>query len=212
MKRLFVVLSVLVLLGMNLVSVMAQGLISEQEAKNLALEVVSGEVFRVELDTDDGITYFEVYIQTENGIAEVYINAHTGEVLEIDWEDGDDWNQNDTRRIEPRNQVESNTIAPASQEVNEVRPLSREEAQTIALEYAPGRIISTDFSNEGTHGNFFVYVLSGTVLREITIDRSLGHILEVDVYPLVPIGLGIIALVGAGVWGILKYRSLKKET
>ncbi len=58
--------------------------ISASEAEEIALSHVSGTVLQTELDTEDGITYFEVYVQTDSGVSEVYINAQTGELIRID--------------------------------------------------------------------------------------------------------------------------------
>ncbi len=44
-----------------------------------------GQVIRVEVDTEDGLLVYEIYIRTTSGIIyEVTIDANTGEILEVD--------------------------------------------------------------------------------------------------------------------------------
>ncbi len=61
--------------------------ISKEEAENIALEAVSGNILYTTLDNDDGEKEYEVYIQTDSVVKEVTINAHTGVIEEIDVED-----------------------------------------------------------------------------------------------------------------------------
>ncbi|MHC6178651.1 PepSY domain-containing protein [Clostridium sp. JNZ X4-2] len=58
-----------------------------ETAIQIALQRVPGQVLRVEVDTEDGLLVYEVYIRTTNGIIyEVTINANTGEILDVDRE------------------------------------------------------------------------------------------------------------------------------
>ena len=62
-------------------------MISQEEAERIALETIPGTIIRTELDTDDGITYFEIDIRTDTNIVEVYVNAFTSQVIEIDYDE-----------------------------------------------------------------------------------------------------------------------------
>ena len=64
--------------------------LTEEQAIEIALIEVPGELLDVELERDDGTTVFEVEILTEED-EEFYvaIDAETGEVLEIEAEDDD---------------------------------------------------------------------------------------------------------------------------
>ncbi|MFL1677125.1 PepSY domain-containing protein [Paenibacillus dendritiformis] len=66
----------------------AQRVISEQEAKSIALQQVKGRVLHVDLDTDDGKIKYEVIIMTDqNKVFEVEVDAQTGKVLKVEQED-----------------------------------------------------------------------------------------------------------------------------
>lgn len=59
--------------------------INAETAIQTALQRVPGQVIRVEVDTEDGLLVYEIYIRTTSGIIyEVTIDANTGEILEVD--------------------------------------------------------------------------------------------------------------------------------
>lgn len=64
--------------------------ISFEEALAIAREAQPGSVEEIERDREDGVTVFEVEIETAEGEVEVMIDATTGEVLSVETED-DDW-------------------------------------------------------------------------------------------------------------------------
>jgi len=57
---------------------------SVDQAKEIAINELGGKVVEVELDEDDGRYEYELELRTENGEAEITIDAVTGEVLELD--------------------------------------------------------------------------------------------------------------------------------
>jgi len=176
-------------------TIFAQTLISSQEARNIALEHVSGTILRTEFDYEDGINYFEVYISTENGIAEVYINAKTGDLIEIDWE-------SEYLNVIP-------TENTAIEETNVQETISFTEANEIALTHIPGHVLHTDFESSRGLGLFNVYVWSGLNLVEITIDRETGQLLDIDTYPVIILTAGSLFILGST--GFFVYRQVKKS-
>ncbi len=63
--------------------------IGEKEAKRIALSHVAGKVVDIDLEEEDGRLFYEVEIEieSEDVDAEVLIDAITGEVMTIIWED-----------------------------------------------------------------------------------------------------------------------------
>ncbi|MCY9580354.1 PepSY domain-containing protein [Paenibacillus alvei] len=62
--------------------------ISEEEAKKIALQQVSGKVIHIDLDSDNGMLKYEVIVMTDQGkVYEVEIDAGTGKVLKVEQED-----------------------------------------------------------------------------------------------------------------------------
>lgn len=59
--------------------------ITIEEAMNIALEQVPGQVVKVEMDTEKGVRVYEVDIVTAQGVKyEVAVNMNTGEIVEIE--------------------------------------------------------------------------------------------------------------------------------
>ena len=66
------------------------GLITEAQAIKIALNEINGRVIEVEVEREDGKVLYSIKIKKDNEIAEVEINAETGQVLEVEWGDEDD--------------------------------------------------------------------------------------------------------------------------
>lgn len=64
-----------------------QNIISQDEAAAIAEKTVNGKVIEIERDEDDGVIKYEVELRTDRGEAEVDIDAATGKVLEVEWDD-----------------------------------------------------------------------------------------------------------------------------
>ncbi|QNU67284.1 PepSY domain-containing protein [Ruminiclostridium herbifermentans] len=60
--------------------------INAESAIQIALSQVPGQVLKVELDYDDGLLVYEIYIRTTHGIYEVNVNALTGQILKVEKE------------------------------------------------------------------------------------------------------------------------------
>lgn len=58
--------------------------ISPQEAAQIALQTIPGQLLGVELDTENGRLVYEVDIRTNYGVYEVVVDAYTGSIIEID--------------------------------------------------------------------------------------------------------------------------------
>ncbi|MGD6801987.1 PepSY domain-containing protein [Rossellomorea vietnamensis] len=63
--------------------------IKEAEASEIALAEVPGEITETEIEEDDGKIIYEFEIETDSGEKEVEVDGMSGEVLEVEKEDGD---------------------------------------------------------------------------------------------------------------------------
>lgn len=67
------------------------GFLSEKEATGLALKTVSGLVKDIDIEEDGGTRYYLIEIETEDGReAEVQLNAASGKVISVTWDDDHD--------------------------------------------------------------------------------------------------------------------------
>lgn len=61
--------------------------ITKQQAQSIALQHIPGEVLHVDMDLENGVLVYEVFILTsDNRIFEVEILAKSGRVIKIDQE------------------------------------------------------------------------------------------------------------------------------
>jgi len=66
--------------------------ITLQQAQAIALQRVPGRVLHVDMDLENGVLVYEVFIMTSQGrIVEVEILAKTGKILKIEQENDDDF-------------------------------------------------------------------------------------------------------------------------
>jgi len=63
--------------------------ISSEAAIQIALQRVPGQVLRVELDYENGVLVYEIYIRNPSGVYEVNVNAVTGQIMKVEFEN--DW-------------------------------------------------------------------------------------------------------------------------
>ena len=62
-----------------------------QQAKEIALQRVPGQVMHVDMDLENGVLVYEVFIMTPQGVIyEVEILAKNGKILKIDQENDND--------------------------------------------------------------------------------------------------------------------------
>ena len=65
-------------------------LITREEAIKIAEAEVDGKAYSFEKDEDDGRIEYEIELKTDRGEAEVEMDAASGKILEVDYDDLDD--------------------------------------------------------------------------------------------------------------------------
>ena len=64
--------------------------VSLEQARKIALETISGQIVKVELESKRGRSIYEFYIRKGNGkMFEVYVDAATGRIVKAKIESGD---------------------------------------------------------------------------------------------------------------------------
>lgn len=67
-----------------------EGVLSVEEAKQIALTEFEGKVTEIELDKDDGRLIYEVKLTDGTHEAEIELDSTTGEIIEVEIEQDDD--------------------------------------------------------------------------------------------------------------------------
>ena len=99
-----------------------KSLLSIDEVKKIALTEQDGHIDDIELETDDGYTYYEVEIENHDVEYDIYIEAYTGEVLKVEV-DG-----NDSKTLE--------------------NIISSEDAKRIAVETVGGKVTELELDED----------------------------------------------------------------
>lgn len=145
-------------------AVEANNIISEEEARKIALEKVNGEIIKFELDdinNDDGPEY-EIKVKTKDAVYEIEIDAVTGEIKEFEKDDHED-----------KKQAASQTTVKV---ITDGR-LSAEKAKSMALELTGrGKIVEFDLDDD----EYEIEIKAGKMKYEIVIDARTGEVKEYE--------------------------------
>ena len=137
-----------------------EGLISPEEAREIALSEHDGHVESIELEREHGYVYYEVDI--ENPDLDVYIDASTGDVLRVDWDGDDDHYENKINQ-------------------NLENILSVEEAKEIAVNEVGGKVIEIELDEDDGRYEYELELRTDRGEADITIDAESGEVLEMEI-------------------------------
>lgn len=130
----------------------AKGILSIDEVKEIALTEQDGHIDDIELETDDGYTYYEVEIENHDVEYDIYIEAYTGEVLKVEIDDND-----------------SKTLGNI---------ISSEDAKRIAVETVGGKVTELGLDEDDNRYEYEIELKTNNGEVEMTIDAITGEILE----------------------------------
>ena len=136
--------------------------ISIDEARQLALQAVDGEIVNIELEKDEYFPSYEIKMQKGNTFLELEINARTGNIVSIETE------------AEEEEELDPKEIFKLGGRVTE------EEAKQIALNLVPGTVIDFEAEREGGLLLYGVTIKTGSDHVEIEVNAETGEILEVE--------------------------------
>jgi uncharacterized membrane protein YkoI len=74
-------------LSVNANNTQINNTISQAQAIKIAEEAVNGKMTEIDKDQDDGLLQYEVELRTDRGKAEVDVDASTGKVLKVEFDD-----------------------------------------------------------------------------------------------------------------------------
>ena len=145
--------------------------ISLEEAEDIALKEVNGEILKAEKDKDDGITYYDFTIVTDTEKYEVEVNAENGKVLKV--EKDDDYVPAQSNTIDQTNQ--SNT--------QNTTQITAEKAQEIAMnKVGTGTLVKCelDYDDDTQKYKYEIEIRDGRVEYDLEIDATSGDIIEYE--------------------------------
>jgi uncharacterized membrane protein YkoI len=138
--------------------------IGVEKAASAALERVNGTVESVDLDNDNGKTYYEVEIEKDHKEFEVDVDAYSAQILNVEegYNDDDGADDRDERAA---------TSAKASF-------ISEEQAIAIAKKIVNGEVIEIERDEDDGRYEYEIKLRTNQGEAEITIDAATGTVLE----------------------------------
>lgn len=133
--------------------------LSLKEVREIALSNYDGHIEDIELEHDDGLTYYEVEIEKGNTEYELKIDAYTGEILHVETDgDNDDRNTNTSGNF-----------------------ISAEEAKKIATQKFGGKVVEIELDEDDGRYEYEIELRTSQGEVELTIDAVTGNIFDVEI-------------------------------
>ena len=139
-------------------------LIGMEKAKAVALEQVDRIVESVELEKDDGQTYYEVDIDKGNKDFDIDVDAYTAKIIRIDESHDDDDDDN----------VKASATTKGSL-------ISEKEAIAIAKKNIAGEVVEIELDEDDGRYEYEMELRTSNGEAEITIDAGSGKVLELEI-------------------------------
>lgn len=163
----------------------AQAKITMEEARRAALERVPGTIEDGELEKEHGKLVYSFDIRTADGISEVWVDAGTGQVVNVEKET-EAQEAAEKRKDKAKKGDDDDEESEARQKANQEKyaraaKITMDEAKAIALKEKAGTI--TDQELEKEHGkllySFDIRDAAGKVF-DVEIDARTGKVLKVE--------------------------------
>ncbi|SHF94460.1 PepSY domain-containing protein [Ornithinibacillus halophilus] len=133
-------------------------ILTASEAKEIALSEHDGRIDSIELEYDDGYSYYEVEIENKAAEYDVYVDAYTGEVLGVETDDINDDYTHSTQDM-----------------------ITSEEAIEIALKQVEGKVVEIEFDEDDGRFEYEIELKTDKGEAEITIDAITGEVRELEI-------------------------------
>jgi uncharacterized membrane protein YkoI len=153
-------------------------LISEEQARKIALEKVNGKIVEFELDYDDGRPEYEIEIRADGKEYDLEIDGYTGKIIKFEVDDDDD--DDDDRRSE-KESSKSSTGSKASDKNSDKQLISEEQARKIALEKVNGKIVEFELDYDDGHPEYEIEIRADGKEYDLEIDGYTGKITKFEV-------------------------------
>lgn len=133
-----------------------------EAAKRIALSKVDGIIVEIELESDDGIVYYDIEMKTNSGEVEMEIHAFTGEILSF---------SKDSTSSKGLLNLNINTSAL----------IGIAEAERIALQHFSGTIIEIELDSDNGRLYYEVEMKTSKGEVELEIDAYTGKIISIEI-------------------------------
>lgn len=179
MKKIMIIaLMAMVMMGCSSAS---KNILTLEEAQEIALKEVSGKVLKAHEDSDDGVSYYDFTIVTDNEKYEVEVDANSGKIIKVEKDDdyvGND-TSNKTNGNANSNNENNNSNTNGNTNTNTQATITAEQAQQKAMErVGGGYLVKCELDHDDGVLKYEIEIKNGNKEYDVDIDANTGEVLK----------------------------------
>lgn len=177
MKKLMIIaLMAMVMMGCSSAS---KNILTLEEAQEIALKEVSGKVLKAHEDSDDGVSYYDFTIVTDNEKYEVEVDANSGKVIKM--EKDDDYVGNHTNDDTNSTNQNNTSNTNGNTNTNTQATITAEQAQQKAMDrVGGGYLVKCELDHDDGVLKYEIEIKNGNKEYDVDVDANTGEIIKFD--------------------------------
>lgn len=177
MKKLMIIaLMAMVMMGCSSAS---KNILTLEEAQEIALKEVSGKVLKAHEDSDDGVSYYDFTIVTDNEKYEVEVDANSGKIIKM--EKDDDYVGNHTNDDTNSTNQNNTSNTNGNTNTNTQATITAEQAQQKAMErIGGGYLVKCELDHDDGVLKYEIEIKNGNKEYDVDVDANTGEIIKFD--------------------------------
>lgn len=177
MKKLMIIaLMAMVMMGCSSAS---KNILTLEEAQEIALKEVSGKVLKAHEDSDDGVSYYDFTIVTDNEKYEVEVDANSGKIIKM--EKDDDYVGNHTNDDTNSTNQNNTSNTNGNTNTNTQATITAEQAQQKAMErVGGGYLVKCELDHDDGVLKYEIEIKNGNKEYDVDVDANTGEIIKFD--------------------------------
>lgn len=177
MKKLMIIaLMAMVMMGCSSAS---KNILTLEEAQEIALKEVSGKVLKAHEDSDDGVSYYDFTIVTDNEKYEVEVDANSGKIIKM--EKDDDYVGNHTNDDTNSTNQNNTSNTNGNTNTNTQATITAEQAQQKAMDrVGGGYLVKCELDHDDGVLKYEIEIKNGNKEYDVDVDANTGEIIKFD--------------------------------
>lgn len=177
MKKLMIIaLMAMVMMGCSSAS---KNILTLEEAQEIALKEVSGKVLKAHEDSDDGVSYYDFTIVTDNEKYEVEVDANSGKIIKM--EKDDDYVGNHTNDDTNSTNQNNTSNTNGNTNTNTQATITAEQAQQKAMDrVGGGYLVKCELDYDDGVLKYEIEIKNGNKEYDVDVDANTGEIIKFD--------------------------------
>lgn len=177
MKKIMIIaLMAMVMMGCSSAS---KNILTLEEAQEIALKEVSGKVLKAHEDSDDGVSYYDFTIVTDNEKYEVEVDANSGKIIKM--EKDDDYVGNHTNDDTNSTNQNNTSNTNGNTNTNTQATITAEQAQQKAMDrIGGGYLVKCELDHDDGVLKYEIEIKNGNKEYDVDVDANTGEIIKFD--------------------------------